>query len=145
MDFTRTNLGHIFLNLGTSPGCAYLETKRCVELCSILYFHDQSLFCQTGRSKHYGFIEFDSSTVAQIVAETMDNYLLMGHILRCKIIPKDQVHPELWVGANRKWRVVPVDRIARVEHNKANKYISVTCSFIQRVSSLAPNPNRRGR
>ncbi|KIM39726.1 hypothetical protein M413DRAFT_446633 [Hebeloma cylindrosporum] len=73
---------------------------------------------KTGRSKHYGFIEFDSSTVAQIVAETMDNYLLMGHILRCKLIPKDQVHPELWVGANRKWRVVPADRVARVAHNK---------------------------
>ncbi|KAF8199520.1 hypothetical protein BJ912DRAFT_921932 [Pholiota molesta] len=29
---------------------------------------------KTGKSKHYGFIEFDSSAVAQIVAETMDNY-----------------------------------------------------------------------
>nr|GAT60872.1 predicted protein [Mycena chlorophos] len=51
---------------------------------------------KTGKSKHYGFIEFDSSSVAQIVAETMDNYLLLGHILRCKVIPKDKVHPELW-------------------------------------------------
>ncbi|KAH7907281.1 hypothetical protein BJ138DRAFT_1160553 [Hygrophoropsis aurantiaca] len=74
---------------------------------------------KTGRSKHYGFLEFDSSAVAQIVAETMDNYLLMGHILRCKIIPPDEVHPELWVGANRKWRAIPRDRIARLEHNKA--------------------------
>ncbi|KAF8905028.1 hypothetical protein CPB84DRAFT_1772215 [Gymnopilus junonius] len=73
---------------------------------------------KTGKSKHYGFIEFDSAAVAQIVAETMDNYLLMGHILRCKVIPKDQVHPELWVGANRKWRIVPKDRVARTEHNK---------------------------
>ncbi|KAG6870941.1 hypothetical protein C0992_012056, partial [Termitomyces sp. T32_za158] len=48
----------------------------------------------------------------------MDNYLLKGHILRCKVIPKDEVHPELWVGANRKWRVVPRDRLARVRHNK---------------------------
>ena len=73
---------------------------------------------QTGKPKHYGFVEFDSSSVAQIVAETMDNYLLMGHILTCKVIPKDQVHPELWVGANRKWRPVPRDRVARVAHNK---------------------------
>ncbi|KAF8873997.1 hypothetical protein BD779DRAFT_1451298 [Infundibulicybe gibba] len=73
---------------------------------------------KTGRSKHYGFIEFDSSSVTQIVADTMDNYLLMGHILRCKVIPKDRVHPELWIGANRKWRVVPRDRLVRVEHNK---------------------------
>ncbi|KAJ7274526.1 hypothetical protein B0H12DRAFT_403027 [Mycena haematopus] len=73
---------------------------------------------KTGQSKHYGFIEFDSSSVAQIVADTMDNYLLMGHIMRCKVIPKDQVHPELWVGANRRWRPVPTVRVAQAEHNK---------------------------
>ncbi|KAJ3904563.1 hypothetical protein F5879DRAFT_801375 [Lentinula edodes] len=73
---------------------------------------------KTGRSKHYGFLEFDSSSVAEIVAETMNNYLLMGHILHCKVIPKDEIHPELWVGANRKWRVVPMQRVARVKHNK---------------------------
>lgn len=73
---------------------------------------------QTGGSKHYAFIEFDSSSVAEIVADTMDNYLLMGHILTCKVIPKDEVHPELWIGANRKWHVIPRDRIARVQHNK---------------------------
>ncbi|PIL29820.1 hypothetical protein GSI_08027 [Ganoderma sinense ZZ0214-1] len=73
---------------------------------------------KTGKPKHYGFVEFDSSSVARIVADTMDNYLLMGHILTCKVIPKDQVHPELWVGANRKWRPVPRDRVARVAHNK---------------------------
>lgn len=48
----------------------------------------------------------------------MDNYLLMGHILVCKIIPKDKIHPELWVGANRKWRKVPHDRLVRVKHNR---------------------------
>jgi len=73
----------------------------------------------TGRSKHYAFIEFSSSAVAEIVAETMDNYLLMGHILRCKLIPKDEVHPKLWLGANRKFRRVPHDRITRLQQNKS--------------------------
>ncbi|KAH7884619.1 hypothetical protein F5I97DRAFT_1890684 [Phlebopus sp. FC_14] len=73
---------------------------------------------KTGQSKHYAFLEFELASVAQIVAETMDNYLLMGHILRCKLIPKDEVHPALWVGANRKWRPVPRDRVVRVQHNK---------------------------
>jgi len=72
---------------------------------------------KTGRSKHYGFIEFSSAEVAEIVSETMNNYLLMGHILQCRVIPKDQVHPELWVGANRKWRLVPRDRVARETQN----------------------------
>ncbi|KAH7868876.1 uncharacterized protein C8R40DRAFT_1006314, partial [Lentinula edodes] len=73
---------------------------------------------KTGRSKHYSFLEFDSFSVAEIVAETMNNYLVMVHILQCKVIPKDQIHPELWVGVNRKWRVVPMQRVARVKHNK---------------------------
>lgn len=66
----------------------------------------------TGRSKHYAFIEFASSDVAQIVADTMNNYLLFGHILKCRIVPKEQVHEELWKGANRKYRVIPRNKIA---------------------------------
>jgi len=73
---------------------------------------------RTGRSKHYAFVEFESAAVAQIVAETMDNYLMLGHILRCKVLPKDEVHPQLWIGVNRKFRRVPVARIARHQQNK---------------------------
>lgn len=80
---------------------------------------------KTGRSKHYAFLEFDSASVSRIVADTMDNYLLMGHILQCKVIPKDKVHPDLWVGANRKWRQVPRDRIVRVQHHKARTEESI--------------------
>ncbi|GAA5861235.1 hypothetical protein JCM8547_008528 [Rhodosporidiobolus lusitaniae] len=65
---------------------------------------------QTGASKHYAFLEFKYASVAQIVQETMDNYLLAGHILVCKVVPDDQIHPKLWVGANRKFRVVPKAR-----------------------------------
>lgn len=101
---------------------------------------------QTGHSKHFGYIEFDSSSVAQIVADTMDNYLLMGHILRCKLIPKDQVHPELWVGANRKWRIVPSSRLALAEHNKVlvhrKALLSTVYSLILFCNSIAPNGRR---
>jgi len=75
---------------------------------------------QTGRCKHYGFIEFDSSSVAQIVADTMDNYLLSGHILKCKLIPKEEVHPELWIGANRKWKVISKEKTVRMQQNKVS-------------------------
>jgi nucleolar protein 15 len=50
----------------------------------------------------------------------MDNYLLMGHLLQCKVIPKDKIHPELWVGANRKWKNVPRHRIERANQNKVS-------------------------
>lgn len=73
---------------------------------------------KTGKSKHYGFIEFDSVSVARIVSETMDNYLLAGHLLQCKVVPPERVHPELWVGANRKWRKLPAAKMNRLGFNK---------------------------
>ena len=66
---------------------------------------------KTGASKHYAFIEFASAEVASIVANTMNSYLLFGHILRCKVMPPDQVHEKLWVGANRRFKIVPWSRI----------------------------------
>ena len=71
----------------------------------------------------------------------MDNYLLMGHILKCKVIPKDEVHPELWVGANRKWRAIPRDRIARVQHNKVNQ--EYLYNHVELTTFLTPSLERR--
>ena len=65
----------------------------------------------TGASKHYAFIEFSSASVAQIVASTMNNYLMFGHILKCKLVPEDQVHEKMWVGANKRFKRVPWSRI----------------------------------
>jgi nucleolar protein 15 len=73
---------------------------------------------KTGHSKHYAFIEFQSETVAEIAAETMNNYLLFGHLLVCKVIPQDQVHPSTFVGANRKFRVADRFKTLRKKHNK---------------------------
>ncbi|KAH7097342.1 hypothetical protein BKA62DRAFT_744866 [Auriculariales sp. MPI-PUGE-AT-0066] len=90
---------------------------------------------KTGRSKHYAFIEFDGLKVAEIVADTMDNYLLLGHILQCRVVPKEEVHPQLWVGANRRYRVVPHDRIARLKHNRkrtAEEVVRAEDRLIQR-------------
>jgi nucleolar protein 15 len=66
---------------------------------------------KTGRSKHYAFIEFASSEVARIVAETMDNYLMFGHILKCKTVPREQIHENLWKGANKRFKKIPRNRI----------------------------------
>jgi nucleolar protein 15 len=73
---------------------------------------------KTGHSKHYAFIEFQSETVAEIAAETMNNYLLFGHLLVCKVIPQDNVHPNLFVGANRKFIVADRFKTLRKKHNK---------------------------
>ena len=66
---------------------------------------------KTGRSKHYAFIEFESEEVAKIVAGTMDNYLMFGHILKCKLVPKENQHEGLWKGANKRFKAVPFNKI----------------------------------
>lgn len=77
----------------------------------------------TGRSKHYAFVEFSSVTVAKIVAETMDNYLMYSHILKCKYVPAEQLHPEVWKGANRRFKKTPWNRIEkkRLEKGKSRE------------------------
>ncbi|KAL5000642.1 hypothetical protein BDV10DRAFT_31143 [Aspergillus recurvatus] len=72
----------------------------------------------TGKSKHYAFIEFASESVAKVVAATMDNYLMYGHILKCKFVPSEQLHPELWKGANRRFKATPWNRIEQKRLNK---------------------------
>jgi len=70
---------------------------------------------KTGQPKHYAFVEFASSEVADIVARTMDKYLLFGHILQCRVIPSAQVHPDLFKGANRRFKAIPRSKIAASE------------------------------
>lgn len=72
---------------------------------------------RTGASKHYAYIEFRHEAVARIVAETMHNYLMFGRLLQCHLVPLDKVHPETFVGANRKFKVIPWKKIAREAHN----------------------------
>ncbi|KAI7853403.1 hypothetical protein BDC45DRAFT_511139 [Circinella umbellata] len=71
-----------------------------------------------GQPKHYGFIEFESAQVADIVADTMDNYLLLGHILQCKVLPKESIHPNLFKGTSKRFRKVNPSIIQQKKHNQ---------------------------
>ncbi|KAF7503023.1 hypothetical protein GJ744_004699 [Endocarpon pusillum] len=68
---------------------------------------------KTGHSKHFAFIEFESNEVAKIVAETMDNYLMFGHILKCKYVQPEALHPDTFKGANKRFRVAPHNRMEK--------------------------------
>ncbi|KAI4700108.1 hypothetical protein J4E81_004144 [Alternaria sp. BMP 2799] len=70
---------------------------------------------KTGASKHFAFVEFQSEEVADIVARTMNNYLLFGHILKVHLIPAEQVHPDLFKGANERFKVDPRNKKAGLE------------------------------
>lgn len=64
---------------------------------------------KTGNSKHYAFMEFADSEVAKVVAETMNNYLLFNHILKCKIVPRDDLEfiEKLFKGSDKKFKPRP--------------------------------------
>ena len=66
---------------------------------------------KTGASKHYAFLEFASAAVADIVAKTMDKYLLFNHILQVRVIPTEQVHSNLFKGAGKRFKVVPRNKM----------------------------------
>lgn len=67
---------------------------------------------KTGASKHYAFIQFASASVAEIVAKTMDSYLLFNHILKVRLIPDEQVPETLFKGANRRFKKIPWNKMA---------------------------------
>lgn len=67
---------------------------------------------KTGASKHFAFVEFAEASTALIVAKTMDNYLLFGHILKCRVIPKEKVREDLFKGANRRFKPIPWNKMA---------------------------------
>ncbi|VAH44094.1 unnamed protein product [Triticum turgidum subsp. durum] len=75
---------------------------------------------KTGKSKHYGFIEFENPEVAKIVADEMNNYLLFEHTLQIAPVPLEKVHAKLWKGVRKGF--VPVDRVA-IERKKLSKVI----------------------
>ncbi|AES62793.1 putative nucleotide-binding alpha-beta plait domain-containing protein [Medicago truncatula] len=73
---------------------------------------------KTGKSRHFGFIEFESPEVAKIVADTMHNYLLFEHLLQVFVVPSEHVHPRLWKGFNYRYKPLDTLQIERELHDK---------------------------
>uniref|UniRef100_A0A2P2I128 MKI67 FHA domain-interacting nucleolar phosphoprotein-like n=1 Tax=Hirondellea gigas TaxID=1518452 RepID=A0A2P2I128_9CRUS len=46
---------------------------------------------RSGKSKGFGYVQFRYSNVAEVVTKTMDNYLLLGNIIKSKFIPGQSV------------------------------------------------------
>lgn len=69
---------------------------------------------RTTQSKGYAFIEFEEESVAKIVAETMDKYLLFGRKLVCELVPKAKQHPALFKNWKHPITNNPFKRQAKV-------------------------------
>lgn len=108
--------------------CTLASCTRC-ELILVLFagFFDQfglvtklrvSRNKKTGKAKHYAFVEFQSPEVAAIAAEAMDNYMMFKQKLRVKVVKAADLHPQLFKGANRKFRKIPRQKINTEIHNR---------------------------
>jgi len=72
---------------------------------------------KTGNSRGYAFIEFADAGVAEVVADTMDKYLLFGRILACRVVPHEELHPQVFKNCEKKFVKMPVKKMARDRHN----------------------------
>ncbi|SGZ38172.1 uncharacterized protein HGUI_00372 [Hanseniaspora guilliermondii] len=66
--FDEAELAKYFSQFGDITACKIAKNKK------------------TNKSRHYGFIKFDNDDDCDVASESMDNYLLMGHILKVKVI-----------------------------------------------------------
>lgn len=73
---------------------------------------------KTAKAKHYAFVEFQHPEVARVAADAMDGYFLFTQKLVVKLMPASKVHPQLFVGSNRKFRVIPWRAIERSRHDR---------------------------
>ncbi|XP_072760913.1 MKI67 FHA domain-interacting nucleolar phosphoprotein-like [Anoplolepis gracilipes] len=55
---------------------------------------------RTGKSRGYAYVEFFYPEVAQIAAESMNNYLMCGRLLKATYIPPEKQHVGFFAGIN---------------------------------------------
>jgi len=72
---------------------------------------------RTGASKGYAFLEFRHEEVAQVAADTMNNYLMYRQILKCEFIPSDKVHPDTFKNCHRPFYPPAGAAKSRQRHN----------------------------
>ncbi|KFD48572.1 hypothetical protein M514_10583 [Trichuris suis] len=95
---------------------------------------------KTGRSRGFAFVEFKSAKVAEIVASTMNNYLLFDS----EVLPSKKIRPSLF----RNWRLAVKGHtrnktfVKKANKRKQAATIVVMC---RRLNSQLLKANRRLR
>ncbi|EGV62469.1 nucleolar protein [Yamadazyma tenuis] len=69
---------------------------------------------KTGKSKHYGFIEFTSVQVAKVASEAMNNYLLYGHLIKCYVVD----NPSDLMFSQSKFKIIPWRSVSKHRNDK---------------------------
>ncbi|KAL3232485.1 Ribosome biogenesis protein 15 [Nakaseomyces bracarensis] len=62
---------------------------------------------KTGNSRHYGFVQFVNPDDSLVAHETMNNYLLMGHLIQVRLLPKGSKIEKLYKYKQRAFSAPP--------------------------------------
>ena len=84
-------------------------------------FHLLGRSSKTGGSKGYAFVEFKFKGVANVMAETMNNYLMFEKILKCQVIPSERVKKSIFKG-----KINPKKSPAKMRRFAAKKSINAS-------------------
>ncbi|XP_013881530.1 MKI67 FHA domain-interacting nucleolar phosphoprotein [Austrofundulus limnaeus] len=90
---------------------------------------------KTGRSKGYAFVEFECEDVAQIVAETMNNYLMGERLIKCQLIPPEKVHEKMFVGAQTVFKKPSNPAVARYNKQRSQQQLTAMTERLLRKES----------
>lgn len=74
---------------------------------------------KSGNSRHYGFVEFANKDDAKVAQETMNNYLIMGHLLQVRLLPKGSKIEKLYKYRKRAFQHTSVKKSADQLKEKA--------------------------
>ncbi|KAI5107060.1 MKI67 FHA domain-interacting nucleolar phosphoprotein [Silurus meridionalis] len=100
---------------------------------------------RTGRSKGYGFVEFECDEVAKIVAETMDNYLMGERLIKCQVLPPEKVHEKLFVGSQKMFKKPSRPAVSRYNKEHGTEEIKkLTEKLLRKESKLRKRLAERG-
>lgn len=76
---------------------------------------------RTCNPKGYAFVEFEQESVAKIVADTMNKYLLFDKTLVCHFVPPEKQHHLLFRGWRRSTRRTPRARLKRTRAERNDR------------------------
>lgn len=124
--------------------CYRGKMDHCEEMSSVIYisriphgFYEDEMFGyfsqfgkvinvsvsrnKKGKSKHFGFVKFESTEVAKIAAETMNNYLMFNVLLKCKQLMKRECFSGMFNKEEDKKSEIIKEKKEQIEERKEQK------------------------
>ena len=76
---------------------------------------------KTARSKGYAFVEFEDKEVSKVAAESMNQYLMYGKFLDCRLLTDEEFHENQFKRSEKKFKFVPWHIIYKNHMNNEDK------------------------